>query len=82
MGTASEVRVYFKYGTTWNQTIYPLWLGGNVTQSQVLGVPGEFSANITSLNPGTTYYFKAIAKGEGSAYGYTMTFITPLPATE
>ena len=73
-----QVKVYFKYGKHYYQTIWPLWAGGNVTAYQLFKAPGEFSANITNLNPGTTYYFKAMAYGEGIARGVVKTFTTPL----
>jgi hypothetical protein len=83
MGTAlysrsigKYVLVYFKYGTEYYQTVYPLWAGGSATPSQTLTEPAEFSYNITDLKPGTKYYFRAVAKGEGTIYGYAMTFET------
>jgi len=82
MGTARKVLAYFKYGTHYYQTVWPLWAGGNVTLPHVFKSPGDISANITNLNPGTTYYFRAVASGEGTIYGAVMTFITPSPAKE
>ncbi len=77
IGSAGKVRVYFKYGTHYYQTIWPLWAGGNVTAYQVQTAPGEFSANIANLNPGTTYYFRAMGYGEGIGRGAVKTFTTP-----
>ena len=77
IGSASKVRVYFKYGTHYYQTIWPLWAGGKVTEYQVQTAPGEFSANINNLNPGTTYYFRAMAYGEGIGRGVVKSFTTP-----
>ena len=79
---SDQVKVYFKYGTKYYQTVWPLWAGGNVTPSQIQTVPGEFSANIANLNPDTTYYFRAVAKGDGTAFGKVQIFRTALPATK
>ena len=75
-GTANEAKVFFKYGKTWNQTIYPSWAGGNTTPGQEMKEVGIFSANLSGLEPGTTYYFRAVAKGEGTFLGNCMTFVT------
>jgi hypothetical protein len=58
MGNASSATVWFDWGTT---TSY-----GNSTVPQVLNSPGAFSADLSSLNSSTTYYFKARAKNSSS----------------
>ena len=78
----NQVHVYFKYGTEYYQVVWPLWAGGQVTPSQLQAALGEFSTIIYDLNPDTTYYFRAVAKGEGTAYGAVKTFSTSMQATE
>ncbi len=76
-GSAEEVQVFFRYGTTASATNYqPSGGGGNATPAQVLTGPGTFNADISGLGPGTLYYFRAVAKGEGIDYGIIMTFTT------
>ena len=82
LGSASTVNVYFVYGKTHNGP-YP-----NSTTPQPMAGPGAFQANISSLTPGTTYYFRA--KGDGGQYGIAsgaeMSFTTskrpPIVATQ
>ena len=77
MGTASgKVIVYVKYGKTYNATVYPSWAGGITTPEQEMKEAGMFSADVSDLEPGTTYYFRAVAKGEGTFLGAVMTFVT------
>ncbi len=58
MGNAASVLVWFEWGPTVSY--------GNSTSVQTMTAVGAFSANISSLNPNTTYYFKARAKNGGS----------------
>jgi hypothetical protein len=71
LGTATSVAVSFEWGTT---------LGGpypNETTGQVRTSTGTFSDNLTYLNPGITYYFKAKAVGvHGTSYGAEKSFKT------
>ena len=69
MGSASQVTVYFEYGT---DTTY-----GNETSHQTLSETGSFSAGLTGLTPGTTYHFRAVAvSSAGTSYGADKTFGT------
>jgi phosphodiesterase/alkaline phosphatase D-like protein len=84
MGSATQVQAYFEYGTS---TSY-----GENTTSQLMLQPGPFSADISGLQPGTTYHFREKADGgpAGIGYGPDVVFTTmsippmtsTLPATE
>ncbi len=67
-GTAPSVRVSFEWGLT---TDY-----GNTTTPQLMNEAGPFSALISGLAPNTTYHYRAVAAGDGTAYGDDMTFTT------
>ena len=69
LGTAGSVTVSFEYGTEaapYSQRTVP----------QTLDAAGDFTANLTGLAPGTTYYYRARADGEGTARGSGLTFTT------
>ena len=76
------MNVYFVYGKTHNGP-YP-----NSTTPQPMAGPGTFQANISSLTPGTIYYFRA--KGDGGQYGiasgaemsFTTSKLPPIVATQ
>jgi len=72
LGSATSVNVNFQYGTS---TSY-----STPTPIQTLTAGGVFQANITGLNPSTTYHFQANAGGLTTVYGNDLTFTT-LPAT-
>jgi subtilisin len=73
LGTAASVNVSFEWGLT---TSY-----GNTTALQAKSATGPFSGNLTGLIAKTTYHFRSIAAGDGSAvYGDDMTFTTASPA--
>ncbi|MDM7998892.1 MAG: carboxypeptidase regulatory-like domain-containing protein [Dehalococcoidia bacterium] len=78
LGTASSVIVSFEWGTT---------DGGpysNVTDNQTMTGTGTFSANVTGLVAGTTYYYRAKAVGDGTALGDQVSFtasVTPPTVT-
>ena len=62
-------QVWFEYGTT---TSY-----GSLTSKLSMSSTGPFSAIISSLNPDTTYHFRACAQNsKGTRYGSDMTFKT------
>ena len=69
MGSSSTVNAWFEYGT--DLTF------GSSTPQQMLGAPGSFSYNVTTLRPGTTYHYRAAAFSNGSSvYGQYSTFQT------
>ena len=69
LGTDTSVDVSFEWGTT---TGY-----GNETTPQSVGATGGFTADLSSLSPGTEYHFRAKAVGDGlTAYGSDQTFTT------
>jgi len=69
LGTASSVGVSFEYGTatgSYTQT----------TADQARPSTGAFSADLSGLTPGTTYYYRAKADGDGPPmYGEEKSFI-------
>ena len=69
LGTAKTVKVYFEWGET---TDY-----GFTTRVRTIRRPRPFVAIIRGLTPGTTYHFRAVAKGDGvTAYGDVLSFTT------
>lgn len=72
LGSATTVNVYFLYGTAKGGP-YP-----NSTTKQAMTATGDFQAAISSLTPGTTYYFRARADGGtyGASAGAEMAFTT------
>jgi beta propeller repeat protein len=70
LGTADNVMVSFLWGTTAGGP-YP-----NETTSQDMTSTGAFSVDLTGLTPGTTYYYKAKAVGNGTSYGDEKSFTT------
>ena len=74
LGTADNVTVSFVWGTT---------LGGpypNETTSENMTSTGTFYFDLGGLDPGTTYYYRAKAVGDGTSYGMEMSFTTLLPS--
>ncbi len=69
LGSAPSVRVSFIWGTS----------PGALTQEttpQTLTSTGPFSASLSGLCSNTTYYFRAKAVGDGTAYGTIKSFTT------
>jgi phosphodiesterase/alkaline phosphatase D-like protein len=70
LGSAANVSVSFEWGLT---TSY-----GNETTPESKTEPGKYSADLSGLAPGTTYYFRAKADGDGDpVYGSEKRFTTP-----
>gem|GEM_PF-2443409 len=77
LGTAGIVVVAFQWGTasgSYNET----------TTSQTLDGSAAFSDELRGLTPGTTYYYRAMADGDGSTvYGQEESFTTAIvPPTQ
>ncbi len=78
MGGSDNVNVYFQWGT--DNTL----VGATSTTAVPMTSTGSFSASVTSgLSPNTTYYYRAVAAGQGHAgvsgvttYGEPLTFTT------
>lgn len=72
LGTASSANVSFGWDTEPRaKDAYTNW-----TPPEVMTGTGDFSARVTDLIPGTTYYFRAKAEGDVSSYGAEMSFTT------
>ena len=71
LGTAPTVNVSFQYGTTSGKY-------NEETASQSMAAPADFTANLASLQPNTTYYYRAKANGgaHGTSYGIEHAFTT------
>jgi phosphodiesterase/alkaline phosphatase D-like protein len=70
LGTASSVKVSFEYGTATGSYAH-------TTADQARPSTGAFSADLTGLTPGTTYYYRVKADGDGDAvYGVERSFTT------
>ncbi len=68
LGTAATVEVYFEYG--------PTAALGSTTGKLAKDTPGVFTWNWTGLTPNTTYYYRAVADGDGTTRGEIMSFTT------
>jgi hypothetical protein len=74
LGTATTVNVSFQYGTT--PGVYT-----SETTAQAMATKGSFFFNLTGLNPGTIYYFRAKVVGDLNltSYGAEKSFTTLTP---
>jgi hypothetical protein len=72
LGNTSRAEVWFEYGTTADF--------GNSTEQQTMSYPGQFSAAITGLAPGRTYYYRTVAlnptAGGRSVHSPASSFVT------
>lgn len=68
LGTASSIEVSFEWGL---DTTY-----SNETTPQTMTATGSFTANLSDLEPGITYHFRAKAVGNDTAYGNDITSTT------
>lgn len=75
---AASVLMRFEYGTASGA------LGSNTAWNGVSGsVPYHYSATLTGLTPGTTYYYRAVVQNYylyGTSYGAEKSFTTPVAA--
>ena len=70
LGTAGSVTVSFEWGTASGSYAH-------TTADQAMTSTGAFSADLSGLSPGTTYYFRAKALGDGDpVYGEEESFTT------
>jgi methyl-accepting chemotaxis protein len=74
LGTTPAVNVSFELGTA-SGVYYDETIPMEMTSA------GPFNAAIDDLLPGTTYYFRAKAAGNGIGYGGELIFNTPSPLT-
>ena len=71
MGTASIVIVFFEIGET---------PGGPYTfrsTDEIMNSPGAFGTSLLGLTAGKTYYYRAVAIGDGSSWGVERSFTVP-----
>ena len=69
LGSSSTVNVSFQWGTSPESYT-------NETIPQTMGATGPFNFDLTGLNSGSTYYFRAKAVGYGTHYGEGKSFTT------
>ena len=69
LGTASSVTVSFRWGTSPGSY-------SNETTGQDMTGAGTFYFDLSSLSPGTTYYYRAKAVGDGTSQGDEKSFTT------
>jgi hypothetical protein len=70
MGTASSVDVSFEWGET-SGVPY-----ANETATETMNATGVFDFELSNLDPGTIYYFRAKAVGDDTSYGTERHFMT------
>jgi len=74
LGTASSINVSFEWGAATGSYAH-------TTADQARTSTGAFSADLTGLTPGTTYYCRVKADGDGDpVYGEEKPFTTPTAA--
>ena len=69
-----------QYGHCWSLTTNPVVTANSKTSKGSIYSAGNFTSEITDLDPGATYYVRAYAISLGeTVYGNPATFITPEP---
>ena len=74
MGSSPVATVSFQWGTA--PSVYT-----GETAIQSMSAKGSFSADLSGLTTGSTYYFRAKAVGDGTGYGIEQNFATLTPPT-
>jgi len=69
MGTAARVKLTFEWGSRGASYDHEADVPSRTT-------PGVFYVDISGLQPDTTYYFRAVAVGDGTYYGAERSFKT------
>jgi hypothetical protein len=69
IGTAAQVKLAFEWGTRGASYDHKATVPTRTT-------PGLFYLDISGLEPDTTYYFRALAVGDGTHYGAERSFKT------
>lgn len=65
------------YGVCYSSTNTTPTTSDNIVNNGSVSVNGSFSASLSSLTPGTTYYVRAFQTNtQGTSYGNTITFMT------
>ncbi len=75
MGTASNVTVLFEWGESPGQYTAQTTAAGRTAG-------GGFHCDLDGLSPGRTYYYRALAVGDGTGYGVEVQFTVPTVVPE
>lgn len=75
LGTALQASVSFEWDISSGSH-------SNETTSQSMMSTGAFYFELSGLSPSTTYYFRAKATGDETAYGVEMSFTTSAPSNQ
>jgi hypothetical protein len=73
LGSAATASVSFQWGSSHGAYT-------NETVAQAMSGTGSFFADLAGLTPGSTYFFRAKALGDGTGYGVEQNFVTLTPA--
>ncbi len=72
LGSAASVQISFEWGLSPGL--------GEETAPETIHTPATFQASLEALKPGTVFYFRTKAVGNGTALGEMLTFQTAPPA--